>query len=444
MSRSYAVLQAKKVAYAFTIPQREALLEEIESFNSKLENVLIANDRISGLNCQTASTPSKPRVPKSLLQFWRHADCMFRLLSQAWTCHCKGLHCARLWLKQRIAATADMKIMLQFCHDTRRCMHIQLEDNPALIPTCHGSAASLRLPLRPIGQQFTVPSIMVQSTNTATKISGNASTVTVSRIDSRVSWAPGHQQQQQQQQQAIALPIKDLGASELCETIRASGDAVGVGEHYGGLTDPISDRHYTVSALESSYPTTRTVTLADIIDGKLSVTLTRIQRYSTAVTLASSLLQLESTSWARGWTAGDVHFAHDSTAAPGATLEHDKPFFLAHFGLTSATIEDRFKSLGALLLELCFGKPLDEHELWRQAGFAMAKTNPMMRHFVACEWSKAVEGEAGEQYANAVRFCLHQGPASLSDEKWRVDFAQAVVWPLQQCYESMQPSKRGV
>jgi hypothetical protein len=442
MSRSYAVLQAKKAAYAFTIPQREALLEEIESFNSKLENVLIANDRISGLARQTASTPSKPRIPKSLLQFWRHADCIFNLLSQAWTCHCKGLHCARLWLKQRIAATADIKIMLQFCHNTRRCMHIQLADNPALSSSCHSSAAPLRLPLRPIGQQFTVPSIMVQSTNATIKASGNVTTLTMSRTDSRVSWAPGHHQWQQQQ--AIPMPIRDLGAGELCETIRASGDAVGVGEHYGGLADPVSDRHYTVSALESSSPTTQTVTLADIIDGKISVTLTRIQRYSTAVTLASSLLQLESTSWAGGWTAADVHFAHDVTAVPGTTLEYDKPFFLARFGPTAATIEDRFKSLGTLLLELCFGKPLDEHELWKQAGFATVKTNPTMRHFVACEWSKEVDGEAGEHYANAVRFCLHQSPVSLTDEKWRVGFAQSVVWPLQQCHESMQPSKRGV
>lgn len=87
--------------------------------------------------------------------------------------------------------------------------------------------------------------------------------------------------------------------------------------------------------------------------------------------------------------------------------------------------------------------PLDQHELWQQAGFSAAMTNPMMRHFVAFEWSKDVEGEAGEQYASAVRFCLHQGPAVLQDEKWRTEFAQAVVWPLQQCYESMQPSKRG-
>jgi len=437
MSRSYATLQAKKVAYAFTIPQRESLLEELESFNTKLESVLVANDRISGLTRQTISTPSKPRIPKALLHFWRHADSMFKLLSQAWTCHCKGLHCARVWLKQRIAATTDMKIMLQFCHDTRKHVHLQLAESPASSATCANSLTPVRLPLRPIPQQFTVPSVTVQSIHAATKISGNGTTVTLGRTESRVSWVQGCQQLQHD----VSSSSIDLGASDLCETLRASSTKNG--ECYGGFTDDNSDRYYTVSALESPPNTTSTITLAEIINGTISVTLTRIQRYSIAATLASSLLQLESTSWSKGWTANDVHFAHDINTTQNTPLEYDKPFFLAPLAPSPPTLDDRFKSIGTLLLELCFGKPLDQHELWQQAGFSAAKTNPMMRHFVACEWSKDVEGEAGEQYASAVRFCLHQGPAVLQDDKWRTEFAQAVVWPLQQCYESMQPSKRG-
>ena len=417
MSRSYATLQAKKVAYAFTIPQRESLLEEIESFNAKLENVLVANDRISGLTRQTVSVPSKPRIPKALLHFWRHADSMFKLISQAWTCHCKGLHCARVWLKQRIAATADMKIMLQFCHDTRKHVHLQLADDPTLSAAFTNSVTPLRLPLRPISQQCAVPPIVVQSTHAAIKSSGSATTVTLSRTASRVSWAPGHQPQQPQ---SFLPPSIDLSAGELCETMRASGAKNG--ECHGGFTDLTSDRYYTMSAVESPSNKTSTVTLAEVINGTASITINRIQRYSIAATLASSLLQLESTSWSSGWTAEDVHFAHDTSSGPGTPLEYDKPFFLAHFAPTAPTIDDRFKSIGTLLLELCFGKMLDEHELWKQAGFSAAKTNPIMRHFVACEWSKDVDGEAGEQYANAVRFCLHQGPAVLQNDKWSTDF----------------------
>ena len=436
MHLSYASLQAKKIAYAFTIPQRETLLEELDSFNARLESLLVANDRISGLTRQSVSKPTKPRIHKSLLQFWRHADCMFKLLSEAWTCQCKSIHCAKLWLKQRIVATADMKVMLQFCHGARKCVHIQLADDQ-LPGSGTNSAVSIRLPLRHIGQQHGVPSIAVQQTSTFAKSSASSSSVTVTRVSSKVSWASGHQQQHQQ---AMTLPsIRDLSAHDLCDTIKAADNIIGVGECYGSLTDHSTDRCYTVSNdSEPSAPssTTSDAKLCDILDGSTPVVLTRMQRYSIAATLASSLLQLETTPWAQTWESRDVHFAHDTV------LEYDRPFFLSRLDAKCATKDDSFKALGTLLLELCFGKPLDQHVLWDQPGFAMAKTNPIMRGFVALDWLKDVEGEAGEQYANAVRYCLQEAPTSLKDEKWRIDFAQSVVWPLQQCHESMQPGKR--
>jgi hypothetical protein len=438
MYRSYTSLQAKKIAYAFTIPQRETLLEEMDSFNARLESVLVANDRISGLTRQSVSKPTKPRIHKSLLQFWRHADCMFKLLSEAWTCQCKGIHCAKLWLKQRIVATVDMKVMLQFCHGARKCVHIQLADDQ-LPGNGTNSAVSIRLPLRPIGQQHGPPSITVQQTSSFAKTSASSSSVTMTRVSSRVSWASGHQQQHQHQQGTTLPLIRDLSSHDLCDTIKAADNTIGVGECYGRLTDHSTDRCYTVSNFsEPSTPSSATsdVKLCNILDGSTPVVLTRMQRYSIAATLASSLLQLETTPWAQTWESRDVHFAHDTS------LEYDKPFFLARLDAKSTVRDDSFKALGTLLLELCFGKPLDQHVWWQQPAFTTMKTNPAVRQFVAQEWLKDVEGEAGEQYANAVRFCLQQAPTSLKDEKWRVDFAQSVVWPLQQCHESMQPSKR--
>jgi len=437
MYRSYASLQAKKIAYAFTIPQRETLLEELDSFNAKLESVLVANDRISGLTRQSVSQPSKPRIPKSLLHFWRHADCMFKLLSEAWTCQCKGLHCTKLWLKQRVVATVDIKVMLQFCHGARKCVHIQLADD-AFPGSGSNSAVSIRLPLRPIGQQNAMPSVTVQQASCFSKASANSGSVTMTRVSSKVSWA-SVQQQPQQQLQGSSPTIWDLSAQDLCDTIKMADKSIGVGECYGSLTDHSTDRCYTVSNVSdpsASISVAPDAKLCDILDGSIPVILTRMQRYSIAATLASSLLQLETTPWAQSWESRDVHFAHD------ATLEYDKPFFLIRLDTTSTTKDDSFKALGTLLLELCFGKLLDQHVLWQQPAFAMAKTNPMVRHFVAHEWLKEVEGEAGGQYANAVKFCLQQAPTSLKDDKWRVEFAQSVVWPLQQCHESMQPSRR--
>jgi len=363
---------------------------------------------------------------------------MFKLLSEAWKCQCKGLHCAKLWLKQRISATVDMELMLQFCHGARKCVHMQLADDA--FPGCgSNSAVSIRLPLRPISQQHGTPSITVQHANSLAKASANSGSVTVTRVSSRVSWASSLQQPQQQQQASTPPNIRDLSAQDLCDAIKVADNTVGVGECYGHLIDRSTDRCYTfsnISGPSSAMLAASDAKLCDILDGSVPVVLTRMQRYSIAATLASSLLQLETTPWAQNWESRDVHFAHDTV------LEYDHPFFLARLDATPTTKDDSFKALGTLLLELCFGIPLDQHVLWQQPAFAMAKTNPMMRHFVAHEWLKDVEGEAGEQYANAVKFCLQQAPTSLKDEKWRVDFAQSVVWPLQQCHESMQPSRR--
>lgn len=97
--------------------------------------------------------------------------------------------------------------------------------------------------------------------------------------------------------------------------------------------------------------------------------------------------------------------------------------------------------LGVVLLELCFGKLLDEHANWQRPLFAAARRDPMVRHFIGCQWPNDVEGEAGEKCANAVRYCLQQPPAGWQGDKWREEFVQSVVWPLQKCGESMQPSK---
>jgi hypothetical protein len=130
------------------------------------------------------------------------------------------------------------------------------------------TVAPLRLPLRPISQQFAVPSVTVQSSRAAAKISGSGTTVTLSRTDTRVSWV---QSCNQQQQQATAPTSIDLGAGDLCETLRTS--ITKNGECYGGLTDIDSDRYYTVSALETPSPTTSTITLAEIIAGTTSILL---------------------------------------------------------------------------------------------------------------------------------------------------------------------------
>lgn len=243
-----------------------------------------------------------------------------------------------------------------------------------------------------------------------------------------------------QLQLLMTPPTSSACISDLCETTRTKSCH---GDHYGILTDQTNDQVYTVGAVQlpASSKFSSTASLLEILQRKSPSIITRVQRYSIAATLASSLLQLESTPWSQDWTTSNVHFAEDQTLGQAKTINHDAPVLLAKLSTSSQGRHGSFKELATSLLELCFGTTIDEHPLWQQPAFAASKTNPMVRHFVATQWLQDVEGEAGEQYARAVKFCLEQAPTVLKDGKWRLEFAQAVAWPLRQCYESMNPSR---
>lgn len=421
MLRAHASMQAKKLTYALTINQRENLLEGVEEYNAKLESVLLANDRVSSLASDTNPRSKKPRIPKSLLHFWRHANCIFGLLGEAWKCPCKSMHDAKLWLKWRGTATVDFQVMLQFCHGAHQCMRINLVNDEVVRSSRSQLSGSVRPPLRPASQQSGVPSTTSGTSNISY---GLQSCTTVKQEASKVSWVL-----EPQQLHSPGTPLlKNLKVEGLCHTVKHAACHASKQSCYGVLTDHVDERQYTVSGSDApSQVNGPNAILEDVLGGRCSVALTRVQRYSVAATVASSLLQLESSPWAQNWSAKDVHLPYDPVAGTIATLEYDKPFIQTRLDRTVNPGGDNFRALGTLLLELCFGKALDEHALWQQQAFASSNANPLLRHFVACEWLKDVEGEAGDQYANAVRFCLHQAPVVLNDEKWRLEFAQTVA-----------------
>ncbi|OQO15155.1 hypothetical protein B0A48_00537 [Cryoendolithus antarcticus] len=179
--------------------------------------------------------------------------------------------------------------------------------------------------------------------------------------------------------------LKDTG---LCETIKSALPTIK--DAYGIMNDHDSDRQYTVTEIGPSPPLNSTddVTPSDVLESKALTTFTRVQRYSLAATLASSVLQYEATPWARRWDSDAVHFPKDIASAHPGLSPQEQPFLLTPHSPAPPSTEDSFKALGTLLLELCCGKTLDERSIWQQPAFSAAKTNLMLRQFVATEWLK--------------------------------------------------------
>jgi hypothetical protein len=123
---------------------------------------------------------------------------------------------------------------------------------------------------------------------------------------------------------------------------------------------------------QASWDTRETVTLESLLMRPAPgqpwtpcIVLSRQERYFIALTLASSLLQLHATPWlATRWSKKDILFLRNG---PDSIIV-DQPYISPQPFSQSPTYHDTSKSisaLGIMLLELCFGIALEDHEIRR-------------------------------------------------------------------------------
>jgi hypothetical protein len=231
------------------------------------------------------------------------------------------------------------------------------------------------------------------------------------------------------------LPPSPDVIKNLCHTMESCGMQ---SECLGLLVDANQDDQYQVSSQPEQKVVAGEITLREILHRDHKPRVSRAQRFQIALKIASSHLQLHSTSWARRhWESGDVSFPQIGNNATDILL--DRPFVSANFqpelpsALRVPKATDRsFACLGIMMLELVFGTQLEEHELWQQFG-SQSTNNPKIRLMVAKSWADDVKDEAGPEFSSAVRWCLDESPASLHGDQWRKDLACDVVLPLQNC-----------
>lgn len=213
-------------------------------------------------------------------------------------------------------------------------------------------------------------------------------------------------------------------------------------EPLGILVDDTQGVQYRVSSQPEQKLIASETSLSAILHPDHRPRLTRVQRLQIALKLASSHLQLRSTPWARKqWESDDIRFPQtNSTDAASVLL--DRPFVAADFkpemplqAHAPKPTDKSFACLGIMLLELAFGKRLEEHELWQKVGGAWDKNDPVFRLIVARNWQQEVRGEAGDKYFSAVAWCLDKSPPTLDGDEWRENLASEVVLLLQKSCE---------
>jgi hypothetical protein len=209
---------------------------------------------------------------------------------------------------------------------------------------------------------------------------------------------------------------------------------------------------YMIDNSEMCVPSADVMTLADLLDRPPLVAgrrakLSKKERYGLALTLASSVLYLNSTPWLTDrWAAKDIHFHRTTTSARPVDIDHPHvvPAALEAVNGQSSLPKPRgfhskntvLLALAIALLELYFGTSAERYQLNEHgATDPTVHKNPWMLCSMAHTWAEESQEDLSAAFLSAVRHCLRcfsDPGASLQDSEFLQAAVECIVLPLQE------------
>lgn len=236
---------------------------------------------------------------------------------------------------------------------------------------------------------------------------------------------------------------------DLCSTLETSDPNISC---LGYLCSPDRHRHEFRSIRDNQKvsETSQLISLDQLLSRSTNAQMefTRKQRYRLAVILASSLLQLQTTPWlTQNMEKKDIFLE-----CLGREVMTEQPYICHLFpsikypsASTSPVIPDaitptaRFSAkaslnqLGILLLELCFGRAIEEQTHIREEFLFNGQPHNQTDILTAREWISDVEFEAGPEFRNAIKCCFDfDVKPNWNDTKFTQSIHAGVVQPLKQ------------
>ena len=407
-----------RLKFSFNDPVRNELLEQLNKYNQRLEVLLGTSEKVSAL--QTAAhthTKQASTLETIFKKTWKKSDLLFRALQKAWQCSCQQYHVANLRLEHRtlpeicfevilmFSATSSRAINPWFCKALRCGQMIDCSVSHESVRPCPASSSS-SCPLDP-----TPAPILSTKSARQKQVAFTIPTLTLPKIE-------------------IDIPI-ELGF-KLCQLLgkEECNTCMGIIGH--------ENESYHLHSFENTKRVGHSdpLTLNHILSSNSEGCLSRRQRYTVALLLASSVAQLQFTSWLRyGFTKEDVLFfpCEDDYC----TIPYHEPFIRQGFrnhqlATSNSEANDcNFYALGILLLELCFGQRLEDHPLRQKYPVGDGEAKQAFDLLAAMKWSQGVSDEGGDDYASAVRWCFTG--VNNANQSWRSEIVKNVVGPLEMC-----------
>ncbi|KFY74189.1 hypothetical protein V499_05775 [Pseudogymnoascus sp. VKM F-103] len=184
-------------------------------------------------------------------------------------------------------------------------------------------------------------------------------------------------------------------------------------------------------------------------------TLSRKDRMSLALILASSFVQLEATQWIQeSWGKEDIVFDRAPDAPKDGSVDLSKPYILHSIEKRTADNKTRpveksrnysLLSLGILLLELSTGQSFEQH-LSRIKGKSTASLDPpeesierLMKLLEVKKWLLAVQDDLSSGFHGAIWHCVKSyfdEESGKTEDVYRQGVLDQVVLPLQEDLQS--------
>ena len=243
-------------------------------------------------------------------------------------------------------------------------------------------------------------------------------------------------------------PESDIKSTQITSLCRTLAELRSMELHETCLGCLVDEDRYLGVFIRRSQPVTNTTSLEDALscmkspDRGSSMHMTKKQRLQIAVILASTALQLQDTAWLGSqWSKKDILFHHGVADHPYiAKMFQDEPAGLqqadarskedVQMKSISPIRNEALFNLGVLLLELSFGKPLQE--------FKTVDDPPIFTEFaIARRLVETLAEEEASGYADAARACIFcdfgtkYHVTSLDNEGFRQAVYHDVVIPLE-------------
>lgn len=427
----------QRMRFSLNKTSRNKLLDELAQYNTKLRQLLDSSDRLAKL--RRYPKQKKLGVGSTLLRFWHYAKSLHTLLHQALRCDCKSLHYASLFLQHHISSDVEFKIQFKFSQSAERLRPAPWTSQETRISLAEGPQPTTAQAIPASPGTLSYPNNVK-----------NPSSIMNSRTRRKkgVTWIVPDPQ-------SVHRNIPDISTNEindLCTAITSTSPNCSC---IGFLQD---EEHrynvYRVAGQLGKDIVSENVSLASLLNKTSNIVLTRRQRYSIALILASSHLQLHATPWLQTrWSKEDIffqrsgndsvlldqpHIIHVLCGPPASTLPSSQGF------------GDRsVPTLGIMLLELCFGIALEDHHIRQNYLSRDGQPNAALDLAAAMEWcGRFANEEAGPEFADAIEWCLRnptnaRASVDVKDAGWREELYARVVEPLHYCHEQLTASTIG-